>query len=316
MHQNRHSEAIAKLENAQRLVGHSRSTRIQYAQWVIRYRESRMAGTSRDLQTYLTRLATVEKVNPKTVRQCLNALKFYHEKVLGIQIEPNSLEVPRINKNRNVPVWLTHVEAMDMIGRITGTARLQAEMLYGTGGRITALITLRLKDIDIGRALLTYRFDKGVKSRTVRLPQSILPRLTHHIESVRQMWEHDQPRGIIYPTDDHSLMRKLGRARFGTLPFCWLFPSRDIRGTERWHGTDKPLSDAIRKAAAESGITKRVTPHTFRHSDATSLLDCGENIRTLQDHLGHADVKTTEIYTHARATYAVISPMDRLSSIA
>ena len=316
MIKNQHSEAISKLETAQRLVGHSRSTRIQYAQWVIRYRESRMARTSRDLQSYLTRLTAVEKVNPKTVRQCLNALKFYHEKVLGIQIEPNSLEVPRVNKNRNIPVWLTHHEAMDMIRRISGTARLQAEMLYGTGGRITALLTLRLKDIDLAKGLVTYRFDKGGKSRTVRLPQSIVPRLSHHIQSVRQMWESDQPRGIVYPTDDLSLMRKLGRARFGTLPFCWLFPSRDVRGLDRWHASDKPLADAIRKAAAESGITKRVTPHTFRHSNATSLLDCGENIRTLQDHLGHADVKTTEIYTHARATFAVVPPMDRLSAIA
>jgi site-specific recombinase XerD len=204
---------------------------------------------------------------------------------------------------------------MDMIQRITGTARLQAEMLYGTGGRITALLTLRLKDIDLGRALLTYRYDKGGKSRTVRLPQSILPRLAHHVETVRLMWAHDQPRGIIYPTDDISLMRKLGRARFGTLPFCWLFPSRDVHGTERWHGTDKPLSDAIRRASTEAGITKRVTPHTLRHSNATALLDCGENIRSLQEHLGHTDVKTTEIYTHARGTHAVISPLDRLPAI-
>ena len=313
---NPHEQALQSLENAQLLIGHARTTRQQYAQWVIRYRESRMAHTSNDLQSYLTRLATVEKVNPKTVRQALNALKFYHEKCLGIEIQPNTLDVPRINRNRNVPEWLTHVEASDIISRITGTARLQAEMLYGTGGRITALLTLRLKDVDLDNALVTYRFDKGGKSRTVRIPQSIIPRLRHHIETVRLMWESDRHRGITYPSDDASLMRKLGRARFGTLPFCWLFPSRDIRGNDRWHGTDKPLSDAIRRASADAGIAKRVTPHTLRHSNATSLLHLGENIRTLQDHLGHSDVKTTEIYTHTIGTHALIPAMDRLPAIA
>lgn len=307
---NTHNQALAKLNDAQRIAGHAVSTRQQYAQWVIRYRDARLAKTCRDLQTYLDRLSTVEKVNPKTVRQALNALKFYHEKVLGLAIAPDSIRLPKINQNRNIPVWLTHCEAVDLLSRMDGVARLQAEMLYGTGSRITALLTLRLKDLDLQKGLITYRFDKGGKSRTVRLPRACMPRLNAHIAAVRLQWESDHQRGITCPCDDESLMRKLGRARFGTLPFCWLFPSRDIRGAARWHATNRALADGLKKAAAESGIMKRVSPHVLRHSNATALLERGENIRALQDHLGHTHVETTEIYTHASGTGSLISPLD------
>ena len=106
-------------------------------------------------------------------------------------------------------------------------------------------------------------------------------------------------------------MRKLGRKSFGSLPFCWMFPSRDVRGSERWHATDKALPDATRTAADEAGIMKRISPHVFRHSNATALLEMGENIRTLQEHLGHTHVETTEIYTHANGSGGVVSPLDR-----
>jgi site-specific recombinase XerD len=311
-----HAEALKKLEDAQREAGHSLSTRKQYAHWVFRYREARMRKLCRDLQGYLTRLSTVERVNPKTVRQALNALKFYHEKVLGMAIAPNSLTLPKINANKNIPVWLTHEEAVGLISRMSGTPRLQAELLYGTGSRITALLTLRLKDLDLQKGLVTFNHDKGGKSRMVRLPRAVMPRLMAHIANVRLQWEVDRKRHIIFPCDDESLMRKLGRKRFGSLPFCWLFPSRDVRGSERWHATDKALTDATRKAADEAGIMKRISPHVFRHSNATALLEMGENIRTLQEHLGHTHVETTEIYTHANGSGGVVSPLDRAPMVA
>jgi site-specific recombinase XerD len=303
-------DAVIALRNAQLEAGHLVNTRKQYRAWLVRYRAARKARIVRNLQEYLTRLSTVERVNPKTVRQALNALKFYHEKVLGIAIAPNSLTVPAINKNRNIPVWLTHPEAMDLISRMDGDARLQAEMLYGTGSRITALLTLRLKDLDPHRGLVTFRFDKGGKSRVVRLPRFLMDRLMAQISKVRLQWESDNSRGIICPHPEPSLMKKLGRARFGTLPFYWLFPSNVVRDGQRWHATDHAISDSLKKAAAEAGIMKRVSPHVFRHSNATALLDRGENIRTIQEHLGHTHVETTEIYTHAKGSDAVISPLD------
>jgi site-specific recombinase XerD len=305
-------EAITRMNVAQLEKGHAQTTRDQYQQWVRRYRDTRKRQICRNLQGFLTYLAsdTEAKVNPKTVRQALNALKFYHEKVLGIEIPPNSLTVPAINKNKNIPVWLTHEEAMDLISRMSGDARLQAEMLYGTGSRITALLKLRLKDLDLQKGLITFRHDKGGKSRTVRLPRFVMHRLMTHVAAVRLQWEQDKKKGIIYPTSEPDEMKKLGRKRYGTLPFCFLFPSSVVRGNERWHATDHALTDGLKLAAEEAGIMKRVSPHVFRHSNATSLLDRGENIRTIQDHLGHTDVKTTEIYTHANGSNAVISPLD------
>jgi site-specific recombinase XerD len=193
---------------------------------------------------------------------------------------------------------------------MSGDARLQAELLYGTGSRITALLTLRLKDLDMQKGLVTFRHDKGGKSRTVRLPKSIMHRLMTHIANIRLQWEQDQKRGIIYPSPEPHEMKKLGRKRYGTLPFCWLFPSRDIRGDERWHTTDHAISSALAKAAKEAGIIKRVSPHVFRHSNATTLLEHGVNIRSIQEHLGHTHVETTEIYTHANGSGGVISPLD------
>lgn len=308
------AERLEKLEAEQRKAGHSLSTRKQYSHWVVRYREARIGGVCSDLQGFLTWLSVKGKVNPKTVRQALNALKFYHEKVLGMEIAPDSLVVPPINRNKNIPVWLTHAEAMELIGRMGGVARLQAEMLYGTGSRITALLRLRLKDLDLEKNLVTFRHDKGGKSRTVRLPAVVKPRLLAHVAAVRFQWEQDRERGIVFPCDDPSLMRKLGRQRFGSLPFCWLFPSRDTHGDERWHASEKAITDGLKRAAEECGCMKRISPHVFRHSNATALLELGENIRTLQDHLGHSNVETTEIYTHARGDGAVVSPMDRFAS--
>ena len=303
-------EAILGLKNAQLEKGHSRNTRISYRAWMLRYRDLRKSGTVRDLQGFLKHLSTVDHLNPKTVRQALNALKFYHEKVLNIEIAKNSLTVPRINPHRNIPVWLTHEESMDLISRMTGDARLQAEMLYGTGSRITALLTLRLKDLDPQRGLVTFRHDKGGKSRTVQLPRFVMHRLMTHIATVRLQWEGDKAKGIICPCNDESLMKKLGHKRFGTLPYYWLFPSNAVRGSERWHATDHALSSDLKRAAEEAGIMKRVSPHVFRHSNATALLERGENIRTIQEHLGHTNLETTEIYTHARGSESLISPLD------
>jgi site-specific recombinase XerD len=299
-----------ELRDAQLKAGHLVNTRKCYRGWMLRYRAARRARQCRNLQTYLDHLTTVERVSPKTVKQALNALKFYHEKVLGIEIPEKSLSLPRVNPHKNVPVWLTHEEAMDLIGRMQGLARLQAELLYGTGSRITALLTLRLKDIDLGQQIVVFRHDKGGKSRSVRIPASVMPRLSAHVATVRLQWEADRSRGIICPSPEPSLMAKLGRKRFGTLAWCWLFPSAVLRGDERWHATDRALTSELHRAAEESGITKRVSPHVFRHSNATALLERGENIRTIQEHLGHTNVETTEIYTHATCSEAVISPMD------
>ena len=122
-------------------------------------------------------------------------------------------------------------------------------ILIYTAARIGAVSKLKVKDLyDSGDQYCLHFIDKGGKSRTVRLPRSIMPRLMAHVENVRTQWAADQAKGIIYPSPEPEDMKKQGRNRFGTLPYCWLFPSRDAHGAERWHATDHALSNELKKA--------------------------------------------------------------------
>lgn len=197
-----------------------------------------------------------------------------------------------------------------MFSHMRGLPLLQAELLYGTAGRITALLTLRMKDIDLLRGNLTFRFDKGGKTRTVPLPQSLLPKLHAHVAGVRQQWAEDHEAAVICPVDPPSLARKLGARKLASLPWYWLFPSAACRNGERWHATSRALSAALDKAAVAAGITRRVSPHVLRHAGATSLLERGENPRRIQEHLGHSNLETTEIYLHATGRDGLVSPLD------
>lgn len=197
-----------------------------------------------------------------------------------------------------------------MFSHMRGMPLLHAELLYGTAGRITALLTLRMKDLDLIRGNVTFRFDKGGKTRTVPLPRSILPKLHAHVAMVRQQWTEDQAAGVICPVDPPSLARKIGPRKLASLPWYWLFPSAALRGGERWHATSKSLSSSLDKAAKEAGITRRVSPHTLRHAGATALLERGENPRRIQEHLGHTHLETTEIYLHATGRDGLVSPLD------
>lgn len=307
-------DAIIALRDAQLKAGHLRTTRKTYRGWLCRYIDGASSGRFSDLQGFLTHLTTVDQLNPKTVKQALNAMVFFHRKVLGAE-PPKNLEVPKVNKNRNQPTWLHHHEAVDLLNRMRGVPRIQAALLYGTGSRVRAMLTLRLKDIDLATGLVTFHFDKGGKSRTVRLPSTLIPALQDHIAWVKSRWSADHDSGIIAPHPEASLMRKLGRNTFASLPWYWLFPSQVTRTNrdgqvERWHATDRGLCKAIAAACRSAGITKRVTAHTFRHSHATALLQRGENPRAIQQQLGHSKLETTEIYTHVIGGASVVSPLD------
>ena len=307
-------EAILALREAQLKEGHLYNTRRTYRGWMIRYRKARRARACRDFQGYLDLLssgsADIERVSPKTVHQALNALVFYHNRVLGIAIPPKSLRVPKLRRHRNIPQWLTHREVIEVLAWMKGTARLQAELLYATGGRPTALLKLRLKDVELEHRLVTFRFDKGGKSRTVRLPEVTLPALAAHIGRIKLQWKADHAAGLSCPSPEPSLVRKLGSRVFSTLPWYWLFPSQQVRGANRWHASNGGLAKSVRNAAEAAGITKRVTLRSFRHAHATALLHRGTDIRTIQEQLGHSNLETTEIYTHAVGSRATPTPLD------
>lgn len=314
MRERDHRDAVLALKNAQLKAGHSRNTRISYRGWVIRYREARMAMACRDVQGFLDLLIHggngIERVGAATIHQAVNALVFYHREVLGMPIPPDALKFPRRSRHRNHPDIPTHEEVLAMFSQMRGLPLLQAELLYGTAGRVTALLTLRLKDVDLMRGNVTFRFDKGGKTRTVPLPRTLMPKLHAHVAMVRQQWTEDHAAGVICPVDPPSLARKIGPGKLSSMPWYWLFPSAALRGKERWHATSRSLGSALDRAAVEAGITRRVNPHTLRHAGATALLERGENPRRIQEHLGHCHLETTEIYLHATGRDGLVSPLD------
>lgn len=308
-----HREAIEKLRNAQLKEDHAKKTRDSYRGWVIRYRNARLQRRCRDVQGFLDILIhghDGERVGRDSISQAVNALVFYHRHVLNNPIPENSLKFPRRSRNRNHPDIPSHQEVVALFSHMRGLPLLQAEMQYGTASRPTALLSLRLKDVDLIRGNVTFRFDKGGKTRTVPLPQVLLPKLHAHIASIRLQWREDHDRGIICPVDPPSLMRKIGERKLATLPWYWLFPSAAVKGNHRWHATSRALSSALDRAAIESGITRRITPHSLRHAGATALVDRGENPRRIQEHLGHSRLETTEIYLHSTAKHGLKSPLD------
>lgn len=309
-------DALEALEREQLIENHKSTTRETYRGWVRDYLGLVRTRVVADFQEYLDHLATVRRLSWKSRKQALNALVFFHRRVLKVEIPVNSLKIGIPTKGKRVPVFLTHQECMALISRLDNRInQLQCILMYGCGLRVTECMTMRLKDIDLASGMITVRGGKGDKDRTVRLPRTYYPMIEEQICKCRRQFEKDKAARLIFPIDDPALMRKLGRAQFGRLCWYWFFPSRVTRGDERWHATTKGLEKPMKDAAEEAGILKRVSPHVWRHSYATNLLQSGTDIRTLQDQLGHANVETTEIYTHAVGFCGTESPLDKLGPV-
>ena len=195
------------------------------------------------------------------------------------------------------------------------------ELMYGTGMRVSEVCTLRVRDIDLGRAQIIVRAAKGDKDRIVMLPASLRDRLAEQLDVVEQRWRDDVCRCGGYAPVPDALLHKRPRAGH-ELPWQFVFPSSVMRRDEcgrgvRWHTDSSALDRVVYAAARRAGINKRVTCHTFRHSFATHVLEAGYDIRQVQSLLGHASLKTTMIYTHVmnKPAIAVVSPLERLRSV-
>lgn len=219
-----------------------------------------------------------------------------------------------------VPTVLSVDEVQRIIEAIQPTRiyRLMAELLYGTGMRVSEVCTLRVPDIDLGRAQISIRSGKGDKDRIVMLPLCLRDRLSGQVDTVGRRWRQDAARGGGYAPVADELDHKRPRA-CRELPWRFVFPSSIMRRDEsgygkRWHADSSALDRVIDQATRRAGVNKRVTCHTFRHSFATHVLEAGYDIRQVQTLLGHASVKTTMIYTHVmnKPAIAVTSPLDRL----
>lgn len=304
-----------------RTLHYSYRTEVTYLKWIKRFiqyhgnQHPRELGPA-EIQKFLTELATVGKVSASTQNQALSSILFLYKKVLKIDL-PFLDEIVRAKRPKRVPVVLTRTEATKVLGCMEGNYWLMASLLYGSGLRISECLNLRVQDIDFQYLQATVHDGKGKKDRVTILPESLVPHLERQLEFVRRVLERDREGGRPGVSLPMAIDRKYRNA---PLEWRWqyIFPSRNyafIRrnmGQRRHHAHPSGLSRAVRIAVQESGIVKRATAHTFRHSFATHLIESGYDIRTVQELLGHSDVKTTQIYTHVlkRGGHAVRSPLD------
>lgn len=295
-----------------------------YLGWILRY--IRYHGTRHpaelgepEIVTFLTHLAAEQRVSRSTQMQALSALMLLYREVLGIAIGDVRRTLRSFAPTR-LPAVLTRDEVRVLLERLHGTTRLVALMLYGSGLRLMECLTLRVKDIDFERNEIRVRRGKGGKDRITMLPQSARTAMQEHLIRVRALHARDLAEDAGYVVLPEALERKApGWAT--EYSWQWVFPAsrryRDVgSGRERRHHVhETAVQRAMQKAVRDSGIAKRATCHTLRHSFATHLLEDGYDIRTLQELLGHSDVSTTMIYTHVlnRGRLGVRSPADRLA---
>lgn len=270
-----------------------------------------------EVEAFLSHLASDRNVASATQGQALSAVMFLYKSVLKIEL-PWLQNVVRSTRPRRLPVVLTQAEARAVIGYMQGINWLIAGLLYGSGLRVLEALRLRVKDLDLKIQQLTVRDGKGGKDRVTVLPEALVAPLTVHLSRVREQHELAMARGFGGVELPFALQRKYPRAH---QDWGWQYvfpaanPTVDPRSgvRRRTHAPEETIQRAVRAAVRQAGILKPASPHTFRHSFATHLLEAGYDIRTVQELLGHKDVSTTQIYTHVmqKGANAVRSPLDR-----
>ncbi len=273
--------------------------------------------TERDIEAFLTDLAVSREVAPSTQNQALAALQFLYRQVLHLPLDQEILPLPA-KRPKHLPVVLSRQEVRAVLGQLSGANLLICQLLYGCGLRVTECLSLRIQDLDFDRAELTVRSGKGNKDRRTMLPETVRPSLLRHLDLVKAAHDQALAEGCGRVELPRGLANKYPNAAREWI-WQYVFPapkqSRDPRtgAVRRHHLHPSGLRRSVRTAAGNAGLNKHVTPHVFRHSFATHLLEGGYDIRTVQELLGHADVKTTMIYTHVlnKGGKAVRSPLDR-----
>ncbi|MBS0456700.1 MAG: integron integrase [Proteobacteria bacterium] len=313
---------LEQLRARARRLGLAIRTEEAYVGWVWRFivangkRHPRDMGV-REVEAFLTRLATQGKVAPSTQNQALAALLFLYREVLNQEL-PWMDDIQRAKRPQRLPVVLSRHEVAALLDEMEGVTWLQASLLYGAGLRLLECLRLRVQDVDFVRREITVRHGKGGKDRRTMLPAVVVEALQAQLAQARRVHERDLAAGYGQVWLPDALARKyLHAAR----EWVWqyVFPaskrSTDPRSgvVRRQHIDESVLQRAVKQAVHRAGIAKPATCHTLRHSFATHLLETGADIRTVQELLGHADVSTTQIYTHVlnRGAGGVISPLDR-----
>ncbi len=323
---------LDRVRDACRLKHLARSTEDSYVNWIKRYilfhdkRHPREMGAP-EIETFLTHLAVDLDVSASTQNQAFSALLLLYREVLRIDL-PQGINAIRANRPKRLPVVLTHDEVLRLIAQLTGTQKLVAQLLYGSGLRLMESLRLRVKDIDFEKREIMVRDPKGFHDRVTMLPGPVVGPLQDHLRLVKRQHDEDLHNGYGAVQLPEALARKYPNAN-REWGWQYVFPANHLsrapragpspigqeppdNGLRRHHIHESAVQKAIRIAAQRVGLTKPIGPHTFRHSFATHLLENGYDIRTVQELLGHKDVKTTMIYTHVlnRGGLAVRSPLD------
>jgi integron integrase len=304
-----------------RLKHYAYRTEETYVQWIRRYilfhnkRHPKDMGVP-EIEEFLTHLATTENVSASTQNQAFSALLFLYRHVLQLPLD-DRIEALRARRSRYLPTVLTPEETRCIINQMSGVHQLLIVLLYGSGLRLREALQLRIKDLDFSQRQIIVRDAKGGDSRVTMLPERAIHPLKQHLDVIRKLHQNDLNQGYGATQLPFALAKKHPNAmRDWSWQFTFPASSRckDPRTNAivRFHLHESGLQKALKQAVRQTPITKRVSCHTFRHSFATHLLANGYDIRTIQELLGHKDLKTTMIYTHVlnQGGRGVRSPLD------
>ncbi len=299
-------------------------TEQSYSSWILQYvkfyggkKHPKDMGKN-EVERFLSHLAEKRNVATATQKQALNALVFLYKKVLDIDLG-EGIAPTRSKRRINLPTVFTKNEVSRLLDNMSGKHALMAKLLYGCGLRLMECVRLRVKDVDPGQGRIFIRNAKGGKDRSAMLPDSIQLELQEQIDYVVALHEEDIRQGFGEVHIPEALSRKYPNAS-KEIGWKYVFPSKKLSKDPRsgknmrHHVLESGLQKAVKRALNQAKIYKKAGCHTFRHSFATHLLENGTNIRVVQKLMGHADVKTTEIYTHVmkKDIDSVKSPLDQL----
>jgi len=313
---------LDEVRTVMRLRHMSIRTEEAYVQWIKRFivfhdkRHLQELGEA-EIRDFLAYLAVDQNVAAATQNQAMSALLFLYREVLEKEL-PRLSQIERATKPKRLPVVFTRQEVQAVLACLQKTNHLVVSLLYGSGLRLLECLRLRVKDVDYQMNQIMVRDGKGEKDRVTMLPASLKEPLIAHLKQVKRLHEADLRDGFGSVYLPYALARKYPQAeKEWGWQYCFPAPTRSVdprSGAIRRHHLDESgLQKAVKEAVRKAGIHKPGSCHSFRHSFATHLLEAGHDIRTIQELLGHHDVRTTMIYTHitSKSFRGVISPLDR-----